>query len=106
MIAALPQTASTPTTPTAPTTPTDSTASTLASESITPNDFITLLVSQLKNQDPTQPMDPTTFVTQMVDFNSLEQLISINQDLTPATSTPSTGPNGAANQGNTTSTQL
>ncbi|HUX65953.1 MAG TPA: flagellar hook capping FlgD N-terminal domain-containing protein [Terriglobales bacterium] len=49
------------------------------------NDFMTLLVAQLKNQDPTNPMDPTQFVTQLVQFNSLEQLISINQDLTPTT---------------------
>jgi len=49
------------------------------------NDFMTLLVAQLKNQDPTNPMDPTQFVTQLVQFNSLEQLISINQDLTPPT---------------------
>lgn len=56
------------------------------------NDFMTLLVAQLKNQDPTSPMDPTQFVTQLVQFNSLEQLININQDLTPTTSptTPTT----------------
>src|SRR6185312_17381688 len=47
------------------------------------NDFITLLVAQLKNQDPTSPMDPTQFVTQLVQFNSLEQLMSINQELAP-----------------------
>jgi flagellar basal-body rod modification protein FlgD len=45
------------------------------------DDFMTLLVAQLKNQDPTQPMDPTQFVTQLVQFNSLEQLIGIKQDL-------------------------
>ncbi|MGH9394461.1 MAG: flagellar hook assembly protein FlgD [Terriglobales bacterium] len=56
------------------------------------NDFMTLLVAQLKNQDPTNPMDPTQFVTQLVQFNSLEQLININQDLTPAsTTTPPAG---------------
>jgi flagellar basal-body rod modification protein FlgD len=50
------------------------------------NDFITLLVAQLKQQDPTNPMDPTQFVSQLVQFNSLEQLISINQELQPAPS--------------------
>jgi len=50
------------------------------------NDFITLLVAQLKQQDPTNPMDPTQFVGQLVQFNSLEQLISINQELQPAPS--------------------
>lgn len=54
------------------------------------NSFLTLLTAQLKSQDPTQPQDPTAFVTQLVQFNSLQQLIQINQDLTPAT-TPVTG---------------
>jgi flagellar hook assembly protein FlgD len=31
-------------------------------------------------------MDPTQFVGQLVQFNSLEQLISINQELQPAPS--------------------
>jgi flagellar basal-body rod modification protein FlgD len=52
-----------------------------------PNDFITLLAAQLQSQDPFNPMDPTTFVNQLVQFNSLEQLIGIHQDLTPASST-------------------
>ena len=48
---------------------------------ITGADFLTLLVSELKNQDPTQPTDPQAYVQQMVGVNSLEQLIQINQDL-------------------------
>jgi flagellar basal-body rod modification protein FlgD len=34
--------------------------------------FLQLLVTQLKNQDPTQPMDSTTFVTQLAQFQQLE----------------------------------
>ncbi len=49
---------------------------------ITSTDFLTLLVTQLKNQDPTQPSDPTQYVSQLVGVNSLEQLIDINQQLT------------------------
>ncbi len=56
---------------------------------ITANDFLTLLVSELKNQDPTQPTDPNAYLSQLVGVNSLQQLISINQDLTPTT--PSSG---------------
>jgi flagellar basal-body rod modification protein FlgD len=48
---------------------------------ISGNDFLTLLVSELKNQDPTQPTDPTEYITQMVGVNSLQQLIDINQGL-------------------------
>ncbi len=41
--------------------------------------FITLLSAQLKAQDPTSPMDPTQFVTQLVQFNMLQQTIEIHQ---------------------------
>jgi len=59
---------------------------------ITSSDFLTLLVTELKNQDPTQPTDPNAYIQQLVGVNSLQQLISINQDLTPATtSTSATG---------------
>ena len=45
------------------------------------NMFMSLLVAQLKNQDPLAPQDSTQFVAQLAQFNSLEQLISINQRL-------------------------
>jgi flagellar basal-body rod modification protein FlgD len=45
------------------------------------NTFITLLVAQIQGQDPLNPMDPTQFVTQLVQFNQLDQLMQINQDL-------------------------
>ncbi|RYL95340.1 flagellar hook capping protein [Sporolactobacillus sp. THM7-4] len=37
------------------------------------DDFLKLLVAQLKNQDPTSPMDSAQFVAQMADFTTLEQ---------------------------------
>src|SRR5579871_6410371 len=61
------------------------------------NDFITLLVAQLKAQDPTSPMDPTQFVGQLVQFNSLQQLIGIKQDLDSAVSPPANSGSGSAN---------
>src|SRR5579859_6186265 len=48
---------------------------------ITANDFLTLLVSELKNQDPTQPTDPSAYIQQLVGVNSLQQLIQINKGL-------------------------
>jgi flagellar basal-body rod modification protein FlgD len=63
---------------------------------ITSSDFLTLLVTELQNQDPTQPTDPNAYINQLVGVNSLQQLISINQDLTPSTATPTTGNTGAA----------
>lgn len=49
---------------------------------ITANDFLTLLVAEMKNQDPTQPTDPNAYISQMVGVNSLQQLIGINQGVT------------------------
>ena len=43
--------------------------------------FLSLLVTELKAQDPTSPMDPTQMVAQMLSMNQLDQLIQINQTL-------------------------
>jgi flagellar basal-body rod modification protein FlgD len=51
------------------------------SATISANDFLTLLVTELKNQDPTANTDPNQYINQLVNVNSLEQLISINQTL-------------------------
>ena len=45
------------------------------------NAFLKLLVEQLKHQDPLAPQDGAQFVAQLAQFNSLEQLISINDRL-------------------------
>lgn len=43
--------------------------------------FMTLLVAQLKNQDPLQPQDGTAFVAQLAQFNSLDQLVGIRDSI-------------------------
>ncbi len=43
--------------------------------------FLKLLVTQLKHQDPLAPQDGAAFVAQLAQFNSLDQLISINTRL-------------------------
>lgn len=53
----------------------------LASEST----FLTLLVSQLQNQDPLNPTDSTQFVSQLTSYSQLEQLINIDHNTTPVT---------------------
>jgi flagellar basal-body rod modification protein FlgD len=64
--------------------------------------FLQLLVAQIQNQDPTAPMDSSTFLNQLAEFSQLEQLIGIRQDVgqldpstagsTSTTSTTSTDP--------------
>jgi flagellar basal-body rod modification protein FlgD len=44
--------------------------------------FLQLLVAQIKNQDPLQPMDGVQFLSQLAQFSELEQLIGIRQQLT------------------------
>ncbi len=45
-------------------------------------DFLTLLVTQLKTQDPTKPMDDKAFIGQMAQFTSLKQMSSVAENLT------------------------
>ncbi|WP_428488241.1 flagellar hook assembly protein FlgD [Rhodopila sp.] len=46
------------------------------------NDFLTLLMTQLQNQDPTSPLDSSQFTSELVQFSSVEQQINTNTNLT------------------------
>jgi flagellar basal-body rod modification protein FlgD len=41
-------------------------------------DFMRLIIEQLKNQDPMNPLNSGEFTTQLAQINSLEQLINMN----------------------------
>lgn len=43
--------------------------------------FLTLLVTQLKNQDPTEPMKSTEYMAQLASFSNVEQSVQIKQQL-------------------------
>ncbi len=45
------------------------------------NEFLTLLVAQLKHQDPLNPLEGTEFTAQLAQFSSLEQLFNVNDTL-------------------------
>ena len=52
--------------------------------------FMSLLAQELQNQDPTQPMDSTEMVGQMISLNQLDQVASINELLTNQFGSPTT----------------
>jgi flagellar basal-body rod modification protein FlgD len=66
------------------TTSTDSATSTTAKKqsALGQDAFLTLLTTQLKNQDPTDPVDNTEFIAQLATFSSLEKLTSIDDTAT------------------------
>jgi flagellar basal-body rod modification protein FlgD len=74
-------------------TPATTSNSTSTSSSDTQSMFMKLLVAQLKNQSPLNPVDPTQFTSQLVQFNMLDQLTQINNTLTNTFGAPSTKPN-------------
>ncbi|MFP5227543.1 MAG: flagellar hook capping FlgD N-terminal domain-containing protein [Acidobacteriota bacterium] len=70
-------------------------SSTSNTATVTANDFLQLLIAEMRNQDPTTSTDPTQYIDQLVQVNSLEQLVQINQDLGGGTAS-STGASGNA----------
>jgi flagellar basal-body rod modification protein FlgD len=46
------------------------------------NDFLSLLTTQLQNQDPTSPMDTNEFTSELVQFTGVQQQVATNTSLT------------------------
>lgn len=70
----------TPLGPTVGTDPTTATANPLGS-ALGKDDFLKLLVTQLRNQDPLSPMDGSQFAAQLAQFSTVEKLIEISSKL-------------------------
>ncbi len=59
-----------------------STSTSAATPPVTENMFLQLLVTQLKNQDPSNPADSTQFVTQLAQFQTMEQSMNQGENIT------------------------
>ena len=58
-----------------------SSTATPGTSQVTKNMFLQLLVAQIKNQDPLSPTDGVQFLTQLAQFQQLEQSMNSGQDL-------------------------
>ena len=61
----------------------DTAAATKAAKALTVdyNAFLRLLIAQIRNQDPTKPMDSTQYMAQFASFSSVEQAVQTNAKL-------------------------
>jgi flagellar basal-body rod modification protein FlgD len=55
------------------------------------DDYLKLLITQLQNQDPTNPMEDREFIAQMAQFSSLEQMTNISNGFQSLASVLSAG---------------
>jgi len=105
-----PITSSAPTNTGTPSSSTSSVSSLSAQQAqVTEQQFLQLLVAQLQNQDPLNPMDGTQFVSQLAQFSELEQMIGVNQgvqqlvvDASGQSSSSGSNPTGSGSTGSPT----
>jgi len=72
----------------AATTPT-TTVATTTNANLTSNQFLSLLTTQLQNQNPLDPTDPNQFTSQLVQYGALSQQIDTNAKLDTLSTTMS-----------------
>src|ERR1700688_2736932 len=55
-------------------------------------DFLTLMLAQLKNQDPTSPVDSNTFLSQLAQLSEVQGITSLNTSFSALSSSLSSTP--------------
>lgn len=68
---------------------TSSASSSSATTNLTSNQFLSLLTTQLQNQNPLNPTDPNQFTSELVQYGALSQQIDTNAKLDTLSSTMS-----------------
>jgi flagellar basal-body rod modification protein FlgD len=84
MVTSVNNSLTTPSSSTAQTSSASAVANAVTDNGLGEDAFLKILMAQIQNQDPLQPMDDTTFVTQLAQFSALEQQVSTNQLLQTA----------------------
>ncbi|MBM7028353.1 flagellar hook assembly protein FlgD [Bacillus velezensis] len=59
-----------------------STAAVNSSTNLGKDEFLKILMTQVQNQDPLNPVDDKEFISQMATFSSLEQMMNMNTTMT------------------------
>ena len=73
---------------------TASSAANTATQTLRYNDFLTLLMAEIQNQDPTQPMDPSQMVSQLATVSEVGQAVQTNTTLASLLTATSLGAGG------------
>lgn len=60
-------------------------------QSLDRDDFLQILITQLRNQDPTSPMEDKEFIAQMAQFSTLEQMTNMSSEFNRLHNLLSTG---------------
>ncbi|WP_127090879.1 flagellar hook assembly protein FlgD [Aquabacter cavernae] len=59
----------------------NSSAGSATSKTVDYDAFLQLLIAQMKNQDPTSPMDSSEYMSQLASFSQVEQGVATNKKL-------------------------
>ena len=60
-------------------------------KSLSPDAFMTLFLTQVKHQDPTEPLDPSQMMSQLAELTNVQQLDALNKSFQSALQTEQLG---------------